>query len=202
MISFFTSHAYRRSLAVAALLVAAATAGHAAELRYTDGLAPEAQIAAGINRISSAQLSALNAQIGRELALARAGDVRGFAGTFSARRTPAERTASGLDILSADEVARIDTLVATLLASPASPEWPVYTPGARGTTIEPVTERPRLHGQVTAMYGWGSGGYSTYGGSLSTYYYDPVRKFSAAIEISDYRTDHGNLPRYLTRGRR
>jgi hypothetical protein len=185
-----------------AALVAVAAAGHAAELRYTDGLAPEAQIAAGLSRISSTQLSALNAQIGRELALARAGDVRGFAGTFSGRRTPAERTASGLDTLSSDEIARIDTLVATLLASPASPGWQVYTPGARSTAIEPVTERPRMHGQVTAMYGWGSGGYSTYGGSLSTYYYDPVRKFSAAIEISDYRTDHGNLPRYLTRGRR
>lgn len=185
-----------------AALLAIGVASQAAELRYTDGLSPEAQAAAGITRISAAQLSALNVQIGRELALARAGDVRGFAGTFSGRRTPSERTDAGLDALSAEERARIDTLVATLLASPASPEWPVYTPAARGTTVEPVTVRPRIHGQVTAMYGWGSGGYSTYGGSLSTYYHDPVRKFSAAVEISEYRTDHGNLPRYLTRGRR
>ena len=191
----------RRTLGIAALLVLV-TAGHAAGLRYTDGLAPEAQIAAGIRRVSPAQLSALNEQIGRELALARAGDVRGFAGTFSGRRTAAERAASGLYLLTDTERGRIDALVVTLLASPPATFWPSQAASPRDRGLEPVSERPRIHGSVTAMYGWGSGGSSTYGGSLSTHFYDPVRKFSAAVEISDYRTDHGNLPRYLTRERR
>jgi hypothetical protein len=191
----------RLAVGVVALLVIV-TAGHAAGLRYTDGLAPEAQIAAGLRRVSPAQLSALNDLIGRELALARAGDVRGFAGTFSGRRTAAERAAAGLDLLTEAERGRIDALVVTLLASPPATFWPSQTASPRDRGVEPVRERPRIHGSVTAMYGWGSGGYSTYGGSLSTHYYDPVRKFSAAVEISDYRTDHGNLPRYLTRERR
>ena len=197
----FSASALRRALGVAALMVIV-TAGQAAGLRYTDGLAPEAQIAAGLRRISPAQLSALNDQIGRELALARAGDVRGFAGTFFSRRTAAERAAAGLDLLNEAERGRIDTLVVTLLASPPATFWPSQAASPRDRGVEPVSERPRIHGSVTAMYGWGSGGYSTYGGSLSTHFYDPVRKFSAAVEISDYRTDHGNLPRYLTRERR
>ncbi len=197
----FSAPVFRRLLGVAGLLVVV-TLGHAAGLRYTDGLAPEAQVAAGLGRISPVQLATLNEQIGRELALARAGDVRGFAGTFSGRRTPAERAAAGLDTLTEAERGRIDALVTTLLASPPATFWPSQAASPRDRGVEPVSERPRIHGSVTAMYGWGSGGYSTYGGSLSTHYYDPVRKFSAAVEISDYRTDHGNLPRYLTRERR
>lgn len=196
-----SSLAFFRTVA-AAVLLGVALSGDAAELRYTDGLAPEAQIAAGIRRLTSEQLTVLNRQIGQELSLARAGDVRGFAGTFSGRRTAAERTAAGIDQLTDEERARIDGLVATLLANPAWPTWPVTLPRARDSSVEPVSDRPRLHGQVTAMVGWGSGGYSTYGGSISTHYYDPARRFSASVEISDYRTDHGNLPRYLTRGRR
>jgi hypothetical protein len=123
----------RRTLGIAALLVLI-TAGHAAGLRYTDGLAPEAQIAAGLRRVSPAQLSALNEQIGRELALARAGDVRGFAGTFSGRRTAAERAAAGLDLLTDAERGRIDALVVTLLASPPATAGSSPSANAPGST--------------------------------------------------------------------
>lgn len=202
MLRLPASRHLRRLILGFALLLAGVASGHAAQFRYTDGLAPEAQVAAGLTRITPNQLTVLNAQIGRELALARAGDVRGFAGTFASRRTPAEQAESGLDTLAPVELARIDALVVALLASPASPSWPVWNPLNQGDDVQLVSDRPQIHGQVTAMYGWGSNGQTTYGGSLSSTYYDPARKFSATVEISNYRTEGGSLPRYLSRGRR
>eukprot|EP01034_Spumella_vulgaris_P008328 gene8328-10602_t len=63
---------------------------------FTAKLDPADQTAAGLAKLSPAQLAALDTQIAREITVARQGDVIAFARSFMARRTGDQLTAAGL----------------------------------------------------------------------------------------------------------
>jgi hypothetical protein len=134
----------------ATIVAAPASAGFAAKLT------PDERAAAGLEKLSAEQRTVLDAQIAKEVKLARDGDVRGFAGTFLSRRTDDERTAAGLGVLTAGEKYQLDRLVSRTLA--ASP------PGAPVMITRPVTENDifttpfkwETHGFVQLEYGFGS----------------------------------------------
>lgn len=171
----------------------------AAEIRYTDSLSPDARQAAGLTTLNESQLAGLNAAILHEATLARQGNIRGFAGTFTGRRTAAEREALGIDKLTEEQRRSLDAFVATVLAGAPDAPIPVVTgrSTAAGPGIPTTVNRPSVHGSVTAMYGWGSGGYSAYGGALEATYHDPANNWTATTVVSNVRSSGG---RVLTRG--
>lgn len=182
--------------AVVAWMGAAVSSAAESTAKPTDLIAAEAGATAGLGKLTAAQRDELDRLIQRELTLAREGDVRGFAGTFSTRRTAAERAAAGLEGLEPAELAKLDLMVARLLETPAPTTWPVRLPRSSSVAnaeVQPVGDRLKVHGHVSATYGWGGGG-SFYGGSLGTSVYDPVTGTSLYLGLSDYRGD--GLRRY------
>ncbi len=154
---------------------------------FTESLASEEQSSAGLAKLSSKQIEELNKQITKELKLARQGDVRGFSTTFSQRRTAAQRTAAGLDLLTEAELKVLDDVIARTMAQPSLPGTV-----ARVTSIDSIETtriKPEVHGAVSMTYGMASGGRSFYGGSMAMSVDDPNTGLSAAIQVSQYRGD-------------
>ncbi|MFI5337782.1 MAG: hypothetical protein ACHQ5A_13425 [Opitutales bacterium] len=169
-----------RFLAVLAALALSAAGLRAAERGFITTLSAEQQAAAGLTRLSAGEQTALNALVAREVAFARQGNVRAFAGTFVSRRKPAERTEAGLDRLTSAEQARLnDAVAAAIAAGPVLPE-------PRELTKSDVTNGQRLqvHGSISFTYGWGGGG-SFRAGSLYTDIYDPVTGTELGIGLSE-----------------
>jgi hypothetical protein len=159
---------------------------------HLDTLPIEAQVAAGLPELTLTERQSLEAFLAYEIAAARAGNVSGFARTFSTRRTPEELAATGLDRRTADQRAAFDTQVAARLAErPAIPFVTRRQRGADATPIDHVGTPPwRVHGSVTATVGTSSAG-TFYGGSLTTAVTDPTGRFTAQIT---YGTLRGALP--------
>jgi hypothetical protein len=182
-----------RGLSLALLALAGAgssfaqTTGQAAATRFTQTLTPQEQTAVGIAKLTEDQLASLDAQIGRELRLARQGDAIAFVGTFSSRRPSSEYTAAGLATLTPSEIAALDEYVARAIAQRPVTVPPRTDLGNRA--IETETRRAQWHGEITMMYGRGSGGREFYGGSVTTIYDDPDHNFAAAITVGQYRGD-------------
>ncbi|HET7536415.1 MAG TPA: hypothetical protein VFJ90_08180, partial [Candidatus Didemnitutus sp.] len=87
---------------------------------FVTTLSTEDRAAAGLDKLTPEQQTELNNYVAREAALARAGNVRGFAGTFVGRRNPAEQVAAGLGRLTDAEQAKLNELVAGVIASGAN----------------------------------------------------------------------------------
>lgn len=162
---------------------------------FSDSLSTAERGAAGLQKLESEQLAALDRQVERELTLAREGNVRAFAGSFSKRRNEPDRAAAGLGLLTPVEVALIDAHVAHRLANPAFAVWPTRT-RADGEA-ETVSRRPEIHGSFSLFYGTG-GGASYRGGAVTMTYEDPARNLSVSVTYSEV---HGKGPtgRYVTR---
>lgn len=143
--------------------------------------------AAGLSRLNEAQQAELNRFIGRELRLARAGDVVAFSGTFTTRRPASEYAAAGLATLAPEERQALDGYVARALADRPVVARPRTPPGADSVTT--VSRRAEWHGEVSLMYGRSSGGGEFYGGSVTTIYDDPDKGFAAALTISQFEGD-------------
>jgi hypothetical protein len=113
--------------------------------------------AMGIGKLSAEQRDALETLASKELRLARQGDVRGFAGTFTSRRTEEERVAAGLARLTTAEKYQLDRLVARALAvQPA--QAPVMITRASSDSVQLREVSPwETHGLVQLEYGFGSG---------------------------------------------
>lgn len=182
---FVRLHFHRLLLGFA--LSAMPAVSQAAAASFVEELSAQERAETGIDRLSPEQLSALDHQVGRELALARQGDVIAFARTFTTRRPPSEYAAAGLDALTPEEAARLDALVAHALAS--RPLAPATRSRTSATAVETVTNRAQWHGQISATYGRGSGGREFYGGSVTSSYDDPDRGFAAALTLSRYEGD-------------
>ncbi|MBA4137517.1 MAG: hypothetical protein C0518_09400 [Opitutus sp.] len=169
-------------------LLFVASLGFAASLFGAEGgfiatLSTAEQQTAGLTRLSAEQQLALNTQIAREVSLARQGGVSGFAGTFSKRRKPAELTASGLDRLTPAEHVTLDQLVAHSLAAA-----PVPISTVRRMRAEEFEKQNRFetHGEISFVYGWGSGRRSLMGGSVYTEVYDRETGATIGIGLSRY----------------
>ncbi|HEX2099586.1 MAG TPA: hypothetical protein VHF69_02925 [Candidatus Synoicihabitans sp.] len=162
-------------------------AGAGAEETFTALLTPVERAGIGVEKLDDDQRAALNAQVQREVRLARQGDVIAFAGTFTSRRPASERVAAGLEQLTAEETAQLDTLVARQLAQRPTIIVPRTEAGANATTV--TKSRAQWHGVLSATYGRGSGGREFYGASVTSIYDDPEHNFTAAITLARYHGD-------------
>ncbi len=171
-----------------AMVIAGATPGpdQDAPPAFTDTLSVSDQAAAGLGTLTEGELATFNQLVHQELTLARQGNITGFAGTFTGRRSPEQRTTTGLERLSAEQRAHIDTLVAYRLAAPTLALW---VPRSTGKDRSEAARRPSpfpVRSSVSLTYGAGSGGTRFYGGSMTTTYDDPGGRFSATVSISEY----------------
>lgn len=154
---------------------------------FTDGLSADDRRAIGVDLLTPPERAALNEQVARELALARQGNVRGFAKTFTQRRTPADLTATGLEKLSPEQRTALDRSIAWAMAVPLFLDvQPRFTPSDAVQTVKP---KARIHGEMSATVGVGSGGRSMYGGSMAVTYEDPNRGLSTTVRVSQYKGD-------------
>lgn len=123
---------------------------------FTAHLTPEEWTAAGLEKLSAEQRTALDALVAKEMKLARQGNVRGFAGTFISRRSEEERVAAGLGILTTSEKYQLDRLVSRALATtPAQPPMAIARP-ATNSDVLTTPFKWETHGYVQLEYGWGS----------------------------------------------
>jgi hypothetical protein len=190
MRSFFRR--LRRLALALGVLVAGLRA--ADETGFTAGLSPADQTAAGLTALTPAQRAALDMQIAREIAVARQGDVVAFSRSFLQRRTSDQLAAAGLSALTPAERTALDALVARAVAR--RPTIVVKTLAAKAKeeeAVETVTYKPQLHGEVSLTFGTAGGGRNFYGGSFTTVYDDPARKFSVAFTYAEYH-GKGLLP--------
>ncbi len=175
------------SLLVFALLISPARAGTSA--LFTAQLDATDHAAAGLTKLSADQRAALDAQIERELTVARQGDVVAFSRSFLQRRTSDQTAAAGLAALNPAERATLDRFVARAVAQRPAVIVPTLATGAKkadDTVIETVTYKPQLHGEVTLTVGTAGSGRTFYGGSFTTVYDDPQRNFSVGFTYAEY----------------
>jgi len=141
----------------------------------------------GLTTLSQEELTALNQLVAREVASARQGGVTAFRGTFLSRRTPAERTAAGLDKLTPAGQDRLDQAVATALAVRHAATTVGVAPAADVGGIDVRSAlKPEVHGSVTLGYGWGRGGSYRFG-SVDTWYYDPESRITIGLGVGTVR---------------
>lgn len=168
----------------------------ASEGGFTATLSAEQQTAAGLAKLSPDEAAALNTLVAREVAAARSGGVRAFGGTFLSRRLAAERSEAGLDHLSIAEQERLNEFVAaSLAAGPAG-----QAPASKLTKIDSSVKDPRrleVHGSVSLMYGWGSGGREMQGRAFDLRFTDPAGRYS--LELRYLRTDGTGFVDYAHR---
>lgn len=175
-------------LRLAALLLVLALGSsslHATDGGFTATLSKDQQASAGLTKLSTDEETALNVLVAREVSAARQGGVRAFAGNFLSRRKPEERAQAGLDRLTPAEQARLKDLVAAALAS--GPAW--TEPKSKLVSLDTSVKDPRhleVHGEVSFLYGWGSGGRSIKGGSIYTTFTDPAGRYQFAVGYSQY----------------
>ncbi|MBC7368155.1 MAG: hypothetical protein H7343_15305 [Undibacterium sp.] len=186
-----------RVLACAALALGLfyGASARADEPGFTAKLGAIDQSATGLAKLSAEQAAALDAQIVREIAVARQGDVVAFSRSFIQRRSADQLTAAGLSALTPEERHQLDIVVARAVAQ--RPAIVVRTLSAKAKAaddaVETITYKPQLHGEVTLTVGTAGGGRNFYGGSFTTVYDDPQRKFSVAFTYAEYH-GKGLLP--------
>lgn len=175
----------RFAVLFAGLLFAIAPLG-AAQGGFTATLTAEQQRATGVASLTDDERAELNAIVASELALARQGDVAGFARSFSSRRSDEERAAAGLANLSAAELAELDRLIAALIAA-----GPTLKNMPRRVTVSEGKQRDRLevHGEMSYTIGGGSGGRSFQGGSMTTTIFDRKTGSSISLTYGRYEGD-------------
>lgn len=160
-----------------------------AQIPFSHTLMPYDWRAAGFPHLTTPEARVLDQLIQRDLDSARQGDVVAFAKTFTQRRTPEERKASGIDQLTPAERATLNALVASAIA--ARPRSPVLT--SKGPLKDPTADNiptrrlPHVHGQVSMFVGAGSGGTSFYGGSFDAVVTDPSHRWSVDVGVSQVR---------------
>lgn len=188
---------FSRVLACAALALGLlnAVAVRADEPGFTAKLSATDQAATGLTKLSAEQTAALDAQIAREITVARQGDVVAFSRSFMQRRSADQLTAAGLTALTPEERTQLDRVVALAVAQRPAIVVQTLTAKAKAAddAVETITYKPQLHGEVTLTFGTAGGGRNFYGGSFTTVYDDPQRKFSVAFTYAEYH-GKGLLP--------
>jgi hypothetical protein len=152
-------------------------------ISFTRGLSGDEVAAAGLTKLTADQVTFLNTLVAHEVELARAGGIAGFAGTFTSRRTPEDRTRAGLDGLTDAERARLNLLVAQAIA--AGPTFStIEGPGKNRLTT--LVDRLQIHGEVSLTFGSSGHGRNFYGTSFFTTITDPETNLTIGIGFDQY----------------
>lgn len=158
--------------------------------RFTESLDNDQWVKSGLARLSSDQVACIDAIVQREIKAAKDGNTKAFRGEFSTRRTDTESQVTGLDDLFPEEVALLNTLVATRIAESCAPQSTVSTEigTASVSTVETEKKRLEVHGEVSVFVGSNFKGGSMYGGSFLTTLSDPDGKYEITIGYSEVRS--------------
>lgn len=173
---------------------------------FSASLTDENKNLIGLAKLTPEQIASLDAQVAREISVARQGDTPAFSTPFTKRRTPQQRKAAGLDQLMTPELKRLDSLVAHAVANRPAPAAPlitkphVSTPPGDGW-VEVTPKKLEVHGEVTLAYMWGSGGTSGYGASMATTVSDPDDKYAVTLVLSQFHFKGPLAWNYYPRGR-
>ncbi len=174
------------------VLLMLATGARAADTGFSAGLAPEERASAGLNALTQAQVSALDALVGRDVILAHEGGVTGFSTAFTQRHSDAERRAAGIEAMSPAERGVLDALAARAIAYGPSPSSGfTYSPPPKPAPVETLVSTPpqfEVHGDVSFTLGGGSHGSSFYGTSADVFVTDPSGRFTLGIGVSEFRS--------------
>jgi hypothetical protein len=181
-------------LAVAGAALLLAVCARSADTSFIENLSPAQKAATGVSKLSSSQVSIVDALVAQDVTLAHDGGVTGFSSGFSDRHMEREGLASGLDKLTPQERTALDTLAASAIAIGPPPEQmfaysqpkvapPPLPPKAAVTT--PL--KAEVHGDISFTVGAGSHGSSFYGTSMDVAVTDPTGHFTLAVGFDDYR---------------
>ncbi len=177
-------------LVVAAAVVSAAGGSclRAADTAFTAALPAWAKNADGLNKLTPAQVDALNNAVAHDITLAEQGETVAFANSFSARRTEAQRATLGLNQLSFEQLNHLNDDVAHAIAyrprlsvTPIG-EAPMVNAGAVASFKRPW----QTHGEVSLTVGGSKRG-SFYGGTAEVDETDPSGNFTLSVAISQFR---------------
>lgn len=178
--------------AVACVILTLAATVSASAAGFSEGLLPEERVASGVSRLTPAQVGALDALVGRDVALAHEGGVTGFSSSFTARHTAQERVAAGINTITDKERSMLDVLAARAIAygPPPSASF-AYAPPAAAAPPETLVSAPpkmQVHGDLAFTLGGGSHGSSFYGTSADLFVTDPSGKFTLGIGVSEFHS--------------
>jgi hypothetical protein len=167
---------------------------------FLQRMSDDERLATGVHELSEQEKANLENLVAYEVASARAGNVTGFAGTFSSRRSEDQLKATGIDRLSEEQRERLDQHVAGYLAD--TPRVPYISRHERVSGSAARTEADeamqgqgpvlRVNGEVSITVGGSSAG-SYYGGSATTVISNQSGSFRAAVRVD---TMKGNVPYY------
>lgn len=171
---------------------------------FSTSLTDENRAAAGLTRLTPAQLASLDTQVQQDVSAARAGRTTAFASTFTHRRSPVQRKEAGLDLLSTPELNRLDTLVAAAIAATPSPSGsgatPVFSPTSpTANWIETTPKHFDVHGEIGFTYAWSSDHSRGYSSWAETSVTDPSKNLTVTVgigqgEFKDRRPGCGLAP--------
>lgn len=198
----------RTFLALTCSLVAVALFA-ADSARFSQSITPEQRTTAGLDRLSSDQVAALDALVRLNLTQTAADAQKAERASvappatvapaatapvpFSQALSAAQRRAAGLEELTAEQCAAIDTLVAAQTAAA-----PRYEPNAPRSVeaVEFFPNRYEVHGEFGFSLGAGSGGYSSRAGWVSTSVLDTKTGTEIGVSVAAGREKWNRPFRY------
>lgn len=188
MSQFHTAVCRRGWLALVAVVTLVTTRAPAQEddTRFSATLRPEQWTDTGLNKLTVDNVAVIDALVRADKSASEYRNNNIGTTRFSQRRNEHERTTSGLYLLTAEQIQKLDDLVALRVARPTA-QFDTSVPTPR-LTMEPIVAAARsnpIHGAFSLTYGGGKGG-SFYGGDATFIYENPVHHLSLLFNYSEY----------------
>ena len=189
----------RSAVLLTGLLSALAPSLSAASRSFTATLSPEQKTEAGLATLGPGELTALDQLVATDIIRARHVRLPALADPYSQRYTEAETKVAGLDRLTPEQLAKLDTLItAAVAAAPQSPSiQPRERPRVRDGEILSEKGRLQVHGGMSLTKGWASGGRNFREVGAWVSYFDPVTGLGLSYSFS--RTSGDLLGSYYGR---
>jgi hypothetical protein len=181
----------RSAVLLSGLLAALGPALTAGGSSFTGTLSLEQKTETGLATLGTNELATLDRLVATDIIRSRHIQLPPLADPYSRRYTEAETKEAGLDRLTTEQLAKLDTLItAALAAAPQSPSLqPRERPRLRDGEILSEKGRLQVHGGMSLTIGWASGGrnYREVGAWVS--YFDPVTGLGLSVGFSHYSGD-------------
>ena len=160
---------------------------------FTATLSTADKAAVGLDGLSMEEWEALDQLVSEDLSYARREKLTELPDTFVGRRDEAARKQTGLDKLTAGQLAKLNELVAAAIAARPTPK---ERPRLKESDVLAARRRGEIHGSVSVTYGWGAGGRDYRAGALWLDYYDPESRVGLGVGLSTSEGGYGYYPGY------
>lgn len=169
-----------------ALLASALCAG--GSTRFSQSLSVEQRATTGLTQLNSDQLAALDALVrldqAQRTADSKKAESAATPASFSQSLSVDQRRAAGLELLTTEQQAAVDLLVAAQAAPAPRHELAATRPVE---AVEFFPNRFEVHGEVGFSFGGGSGGYSSRAAWLTTSLLDVKTGTEFAVTVASGR---------------